>query len=189
MPPRCSASSQRVRRPSALASTAPIPDTRSQLNGSTRHGVCPRGAQVARMGGRCEKPLSSTKHSQALSLWAFFLPVANGLVPNERWPLRRVPWPVAPGAGGSSLTAGARAKFARGSNSPERPYRSPGRSAPASTVRCENPRRGDRAARPPPAAGGRQPRAEACVRPDQHLSTRRPRPAARLDTNDEQWGD
>jgi hypothetical protein len=50
-----------------------------------------------------------------------FLPGASGLGPSERSPLRRVPGPVVPDAGGSTLTAGARAKSARASNAHGRP--------------------------------------------------------------------
>ena len=83
---------------------------------------------------------------------------------NAGWRLRRDPEPAAPGAGGSSRVGATRAKSARGSSTHGSSFRLPGRSAPASTVRCESPRRGRRPAEQPPVAAGQQRRAAACVR-------------------------
>ncbi len=73
---------------------------------------CPGGSE----GGTLRETAFVHKTQPGFQPPGVFLPGANGLVPSERWPLRRVPGHAVPGAGGSSLTAGARAKSARASN-------------------------------------------------------------------------
>ena len=55
----------RTRLRSGATASAPVTDSRFQVKGIRRIGVCPRGAQVRTLEGRCEKPLSSRWTSQA----------------------------------------------------------------------------------------------------------------------------
>lgn len=70
--PAWKAKNQRKELAVGVVRTKPIAENDFQLNGSTRIGVHPLGAHVARIGGLCEKPDSSRKAIQALNRWAFF---------------------------------------------------------------------------------------------------------------------
>src|SRR5260370_19342500 len=72
-------------------------DILDQLKAWIRIGVLPFGAQVLRMEGRCETPLSSWKKTQAFRRLAFFLkPATSALARTSLSPGRALwlAWPV-----------------------------------------------------------------------------------------------
>ncbi len=75
-----------------------------QLKAWIKTGVSPLGAQVRRIEGRWETPLSSSKKIQAFRRRAFFLPPATAYRPTVSLSLDCALWLASPAAAGSSLS-------------------------------------------------------------------------------------
>ena len=101
MLPGVSERNRRTFSPLWLVASAPVAESRFQLNRWGSEGVLPRGAQVRRTDGVVEKPLSPKKTIVARFLRAFFLPWAMCASPSGRSRPRHAP-PLSRPASGSS---------------------------------------------------------------------------------------
>ena len=72
MDPACRRRHKPTRRADGVVIRLAMADSRFQLKGTTKIGVCPLGAQVRRTDGLSEKPLSSKKISSERVCRAFF---------------------------------------------------------------------------------------------------------------------
>src|SRR5437762_11993919 len=113
-------------------------DILDQLKAWIRIGVLPFGAQVLRMEGRCETPLSSWKKTQAFRRLAFFLKPATSALARTSLSPGRALWLAWPVVAATIAWRQGSSTHGRGDNARRSIVPSPSRHAAASIDRCRS---------------------------------------------------